>query len=41
MVLKDKDPIPYSEEEKEYTEYLIKKYGFRLGTKKEKYRIYK
>ena len=41
MNLKKIEPEPYSEEEREYTDYLVKKYSFRLGTKEEKYRVYK
>jgi hypothetical protein len=35
------NPEPYSKEEEEYIKYLIKKYGKKLGTKEEKYRVYK
>ena len=41
MNLKKIDPKPYTNGEKEYINFLVRKYGFRLGTKKEKYRIYK
>jgi len=41
MEWENKDPKPYTDEEKEYIDFLVKKYGIRLGTKKEKYRIYK
>ena len=41
MNLKNIEPRPYSEEERKYTEFLVKKYSFRLGTKDEKYRVYK
>jgi hypothetical protein len=36
-----KYPKPYTDEETEYIKYLIKKYGYRVGTKREKYRVYK
>jgi hypothetical protein len=39
--LKKMNPEPYSDEEKEYIDFLVKKYGFRIGTKEEKYRVYK
>jgi len=42
------DPEPYSKEEEEFIEYLVKKYGKKLGTKEgkklgtkeENYRVY-
>jgi hypothetical protein len=34
------DPAPYSNEEEEYIKYLVKKYGKKLGTKEDNYRIY-
>jgi len=34
-------PKPYSKEEEEYLDYLVEKYCYKLGTRKEKYRIYK
>jgi hypothetical protein len=36
----DIDPEPYSKEEEEFIEYLIKKYGKKLSTKEENYRVY-
>ena len=39
--LKKIDPKPYTDEETEYINSLVKKYGYRLGTKGEKYRVYK
>ena len=41
MDLKNIDPTPYSVYSLSSTEYLVKKYSFRLGTKDEKYRVYK
>ena len=35
------DPKPYTDEETEYINYLVKKHSYRLGTKGEKYRVYK
>jgi hypothetical protein len=32
---------PYSDEEKDFIDKLLKKYFFRLGTKKDNYRIYR
>jgi len=34
------DPEPFTKDEEEYLEYLIKKYGKKLGTKDDNYRIY-
>ena len=36
-----KDPNTYTDEETEYINSLVKKYSFRLGTKEEKYRVYR
>ena len=41
MKRKKIDPKPYSKEETEYINFLVKKYSFKLGTKDEKYRVYK
>ena len=41
MKWKKKDPKPYTKEETEYINFLVKKYSYRLGTKEEKYRIYR
>ena len=35
------DPEPYSKDEEEFIEYLVNKYGKRLGTKEEKYQVFK
>ncbi len=34
------DPEPYSKEEEEYINYLVKKHGKKLSTKEENYRVY-
>ena len=34
--LKKIDPKPYTDEETEYINYLVKKHSYRLGTKGEK-----
>ena len=34
------DPEPYSKDEEEFLEYLVAKYGKKLGTKDENYRVY-
>ena len=34
------DPEPYTKDEEEYLDYLVAKYGKKLGTKDEKYRVY-
>jgi hypothetical protein len=41
-IMKDdySDPEPFTKEEEEYLEYLISKYGKKLGTKDDKYRVY-
>jgi len=34
------DPEPYSKDEEEFIEYLVKKYGKKLGTNGENYGVY-
>lgn len=34
------DPEPYTKDEEEYLEYLVSKYGKKLGTKEDNYRVY-
>ena len=34
-------PEPYTKDEKEFLDELVKKYGKGLGTKEEKYRVFK
>jgi hypothetical protein len=34
------NPEPYTKDEEEYLEYLVSKYGKKLGTKEDNYRIY-
>ena len=41
MDKKRSDPEPYTKDEEEYLEYLISKYGKKLGTKDDNYRVYK
>ena len=39
--IKKIEPEPYTKEEEEFIDYLVKKYGKRLGTKEEKYQVFK
>ena len=39
--LKKIEPEPYTKDEEKYINYLVKKYGKRLGTKEQKYQIFK
>jgi len=40
MKKKHYDPEPYTKDEEEYLEYLVSKYGKKLGTKEDNYRVY-
>ena len=35
------EPEAYGREEEKYLDYLVKKHGKRLGTKEEKYQVFK
>ena len=41
MTKKNIEPEPFTREEERYINYLVKKYGKKLSTKEENYRVYK